>query len=86
MDEEIEDLQEQVDQKRRAPISKKRESDVRLANAKKMFGEERKELDETLRFVLETMTGYSLVGWDETPGVRLKVKIDEKRFFIVQIA
>ena len=30
MDEEIEDLQEQVEQKKRAPISKKRESDARL--------------------------------------------------------
>ena len=75
-----------MDQKRRAPISKKRESDVRLASAKKVFAEERKELEKTLRFVMETMAGHQLITWDETPGIRLKVAIDQKRFFVVQIA
>ena len=84
--EEIEDLQEQVEIKRRAPISKKRESDVRLANAKQLFGDERRELEKALNFVVEGFTGYQLIGWDDSPGLRLRVNIDDKRFFIVQLA
>ena len=85
MDEELEDLQEQVDLKRRAPVSKKRESDVRLANAKQLFGGERKELERTLAFVVEGMMGYEMISWDEGPGLRLRVTIDDKRFFIAQV-
>ena len=85
MDEELEDLQEQVDIKRRAPVSKKRESDVRLANAKQLFGSERKELERTLAFVVEGMMGYEVIAWDEAPGLRLRVRIDDKRFFIAQV-
>ena len=85
MDEEIDDLREQVDQKRRAPISKKRESDVRLAAAKEMFGNERRELEHTLGFLVDGLMGYEMVSWDDTPGLRLKVNADQKRFFVVQI-
>lgn len=59
---------------------------MRLAKAKKMFGDERKGLEETLNFVTGNMTGYEMIGWDETPGIRLRVRIDQKRFFVVQIA
>ena len=85
MDEELEDLREQVDLKRRAPVSKKRESDVRLSNAKQLFGGERKELEHTLSFVVEDMMGYQVIAWDDAPGLRLRAKIDDKRFFIAQV-
>ena len=59
---------------------------MRLANAKELFGNERKELEETLHFVVESMMGYEIIEWDDGPGLRLKVKIDDRRFFIIQIA
>ena len=59
---------------------------MRLANAKQLFGDERRELEKALNFVVEAFTGYELIGWDESPGLRLRVNIDDKRFFIVQLA
>ena len=59
---------------------------MRLANAKQLFGDERRELEKALNFVVEGFTGYQLIGWDDSPGLRLRVNIDDKRFFIVQLA
>ena len=62
--------------KRRAPISKKRASNLRLEKAKQLFKEERTELEETLKLVLEDIGGFEILSWEDNPGIRLKVAVD----------
>ena len=43
-------------------------------------------MEETLRIVLEDMSGFKILSWQENPGVRLKIILDSERFFIVSVA
>ena len=76
LDDEIEDLHEQIEIKRRAPISKKRESDNRLTKALERFEHEWEESLYTLTLLIETMCGYTLLGFDQTPSLTVQVSID----------
>ena len=59
---------------------------MRLENAKQIFLEERGDLEETLKFVMDKIGGFETLSWEENPGIRLKVRTDKERFFIVSIA
>lgn len=79
-------LRTEINEKRRAPISKKRNSDTKLIKANKFFNDMKRKLDKYFRFSAEKYAGYKILSCSKGPTILLEVEFDAKRSFTVQIA
>ena len=81
MVEETEDVLQQTQAYIRAPISKKRASDIRLQNAETTFETERERVKQRIGVLCE-LANWKLIPDDNTDvTIRLMVPVDDQRSF-----